>query len=138
MKKVTLRQWEVYDYFASYMKRHGQSPLLREAASAFGISVASIQTHIEALERHGLVAGGGHRGIKLISIDDIMGKSSKDKKGVFESRDDEELERLATRKQGAKMLKRKLDANKIDAGRHIWALINYQELTGKNYTPAAA
>lgn len=57
MQPRTQRQKEILDYIKRFIERHGYDPSYAQIARHFGLnSKATIAKHVEALERHGLLA----------------------------------------------------------------------------------
>lgn len=53
---VTRRQKQVLDFLRAYIDRHGYAPSLGEIGAALGLgSLATVHTHLQRLERKGLV-----------------------------------------------------------------------------------
>jgi repressor LexA len=69
MNHPTPKQKVVLDFIASFCSKHGFSPSRREIASGLGLSsVATVQQHIDALERKGFLAkvSQERRGVELL------------------------------------------------------------------------
>ncbi len=67
MEPLTRRQQDVLHYIADVRGSRGASPTFREIADAFGVSVGSVQEHLDALKKKGYleVAPRVRRGIRL-------------------------------------------------------------------------
>lgn len=69
MKRLTVRQQEIYDFLAQHLEEHGYPPTLREICSEFGMkSTRAASDHLLALERKGYItrARDRSRGIELM------------------------------------------------------------------------
>ncbi len=69
MKRLTVRQQEIYDFLTHHLEEHGYPPTLREICSEFGMkSTRAASDHLLALERKGYItrARDRSRGIELM------------------------------------------------------------------------
>ena len=69
MKRLTVRQQEIYDFLTRHLEEHGYPPTLREICSEFGMkSTRAASDHLLALERKGYInrARERSRGIELM------------------------------------------------------------------------
>ncbi len=74
MQPRTQRQKEILDYIKRFIERHGYDPSYAQIARHFGLnSKATIAKHVEALERHGLLAR--HRGDGAFNLN-VQGEES--------------------------------------------------------------
>lgn len=67
MDPLTRRQMDILHYISDVRAKRGASPMLREIASAFGVSVPRAHQYLELLKRKGYVTAGrfARRGIRL-------------------------------------------------------------------------
>ena len=71
MKTLTIRQKEVLDFIASFIREHAYPPTIRETAERFSISVKGAYDHVKALEKKGVLRLGENRSraIELVGRD---------------------------------------------------------------------
>ncbi|HEX8949220.1 MAG TPA: transcriptional repressor LexA [Dissulfurispiraceae bacterium] len=55
MKELTTRQKKVLDFLASYIKKHGYPPTVREIGEHFGFLWTAARSHLQALEKKGFI-----------------------------------------------------------------------------------
>ena len=58
MKEATVRQKQVLDFIACYIKTHAYPPTIREVADFFSISIKGAHDHLTALRKKGLLKQG--------------------------------------------------------------------------------
>ncbi|MDR3284809.1 MAG: transcriptional repressor LexA [Treponema sp.] len=69
MKEITQRQKEVLDYISVFSEQNNGPPVIREIAAAFGISVGTVQVHLEALRKKNYISWSDKRSrsIRIVS-----------------------------------------------------------------------
>jgi SOS-response transcriptional repressor LexA len=55
MKQPTVKQQELLNFIADYQKQYNTPPTFVEMASKFGLSIAAIQSRLNALERKKII-----------------------------------------------------------------------------------
>jgi repressor LexA len=55
MKELTIRQHEVLDFIAGYIKSHTYSPAIRDIAAHFGMTRKDVRNHVTALKKKGFL-----------------------------------------------------------------------------------
>jgi len=55
MKQITEKQQMVYEFLVEFVKNHGYPPTMREIGERFGFLWSAARTHLQALEKKGLV-----------------------------------------------------------------------------------
>jgi repressor LexA len=76
MKEPTVRQREVLDFIAAYIRTHAYPPTIREVADFFAISVKGAHDHLTALKKKGFLKIGNNksRSIELVKTNESEGE----------------------------------------------------------------
>jgi repressor LexA len=56
MKKMSVRQKQVYDFIGKYHTEHGFSPSMSDIATGLGLAHSTIATYIDLLKQKGFVS----------------------------------------------------------------------------------
>ena len=70
MQTLTIRQKQILDYLRHYGMEHGYPPSFREIAAHFNINLGTVQDHLKALIRKGVVVQQANhsRGLRLVPL----------------------------------------------------------------------
>ena len=69
MKEITERQREVLEYIKWHRAEHGYSPVTREIAKHFGMSIKGAYDHVLALRKKGAITMVDHVSRSIVPVE---------------------------------------------------------------------
>jgi SOS-response transcriptional repressor LexA len=60
MNGLSKRQAEIYRFIQTYRAEHGIAPTFRETASGVGLHLTTVEAHLKALKKKGVVTWTAH------------------------------------------------------------------------------
>lgn len=84
MKNLTVRQNQVLNYIAGYLRTHNYPPTIREISEFLGISVKGAYDHVKALQKKGRLRFNNNRSRTIELVGQDMEEESDDRSSVVE------------------------------------------------------